>query len=116
MGDNEREPAILETLWWLIMAEMTDGAKRIAAERLRQIEVEGYDAAHDDTDCELGNAAIDYILASMTTNYDNAFKYWPWDALLFKPKTPIRDLERAGALIAAEIDRQLRAKSEARND
>lgn len=31
--------------------------------------------------------------------------WWPWAVRWWKPKDPIRDLVRAGALIAAEIDR-----------
>ena len=34
---------------------------------------------------------------------------WPWHARYWKPKTPARDLERAGALCLAEIERQRRA-------
>ena len=34
---------------------------------------------------------------------------WPWDVRFWKPKTPARDLERAGALCLAEIERRRRA-------
>ncbi len=34
---------------------------------------------------------------------------WPWDHRHWKPKTPARDFERAGALCLAEIDRRRRA-------
>ena len=35
---------------------------------------------------------------------------WPWSDKWWKPKDKIRDLVRAGALIAAEIDRLQRLK------
>jgi hypothetical protein len=41
--------------------------------------------------------------------------HWPWDASWWKPKDVIRNLVRAGALIAAEIDR-LRRMPEAAKD
>jgi hypothetical protein len=37
---------------------------------------------------------------------------WPWDWRFWKPSVdPIRDLVKAGALIAAEIDRLQRKKN-----
>ena len=36
--------------------------------------------------------------------------YWPWDEEWWKPKSPLQDLVHAGALIAAEIDRLLKAE------
>ncbi|MGY0790895.1 hypothetical protein ACW7BJ_16135 [Azospirillum argentinense] len=38
---------------------------------------------------------------------------WPWGARWWKPKDPRRDLVRAGALIAAEIERLDRASAPA---
>jgi hypothetical protein len=86
----------------------------IAAERNRQISKEGWTATHDDEHKwgELAIAASCYALhhtdASVnnpqTTNLDG----WPWDREWWKPKNPIKDLVRAGALICAEIDRMLR--------
>jgi len=104
------------------MTHPKDGAERIAAERKRQIKEEGWKAEHDDafTHSELVNAAICYALreGSRRQKYaraDGVYKtiidhFWPWDIKYWKP-TPdnrIRELEKAGALIAAEIDRILR--------
>lgn len=96
------------------------GIARIAAERRRQIEKEGWDATHDEQHRrgELGNAAACYA-----TPPEHRLSLprcpplqWPWEEEWWKP-TPgnrIRELEKAGALIAAEIDRLLRvAKEEA---
>lgn len=61
---------------------------------------------------ELGRAAACYILISVPTPppivkaISRAIELlWPWDASWWKPKTKRENLVRAGALIAAEIDR-----------
>ena len=103
-----------------------NGAERIAAERQRQIEREGWDSAHDDEHGfgELLSAARAYCCFAwkqidvhcgwtqeMVDEYI-AEQLWPWDERYWKPSgDPIRNLERAGALIAAEIDRLLRGRS-----
>lgn len=85
------------------------GAERIAAERQRQIDSEGYTPEHDasHTDGELYDAAMAYIYA--TRGYpDGGAMFWPWDKESFKPSgDQLHNLVRAGALIAAEIDRIL---------
>lgn len=81
------------------------GAERIAAERRRQIEEKGYDAGHDAGHAEgdLTSAAMAYLCAA-TNREAEGRAFWPWmDG--FKPSTVVRDLEKAGALLAAEIDR-----------
>ena len=87
------------------------GAERIAAERQRQIEVEGYTAEHDRGQAEyLTNAAIAYALCSedpttATHIQDAMLDWWPWAIAAWKPTgDAIRDLTKAGALIAAAID------------
>lgn len=90
------------------------GAERIAAERKRQIDEDGenFSAAHDAnwTADELALAAACYALpARVRDDTRPEPEHWPWDWCWWKP-TPgdrIRELERAGALIAAEIDRLL---------
>lgn len=84
------------------------GAKLILAERNRQVFVEGYKPENDLEygQDEIPQAAIVYIASS--AKYELASEVpWPWDAGYFKPTTPIRNLVKAGALIAAEIDRRL---------
>lgn len=78
------------------------GVELIAAERERQVSVEGWKPEHDDThtDQQLLDAAIAYADPSLA---DIA---WPWDIKWWKPSDdPVRNLVKAGALIAAEIDR-----------
>lgn len=87
------------------------GAARIARERRRQIVEEGWDAAHDDEHDgnELIAAAMAYLVAVDDPEHaDSARVEWPWDPESFKPSDPIVDLAKAGALIAAELDRRLR--------
>lgn len=108
---------------------MKKGIDLIAEERQRQIN-NGYDANHDlkHDFRELTSAARTYIDAAILTakskemgnsneaaiswheyNEPLEWKYlkleWPWEEKSFKPTTPLKDLIKAGALIAAAIDR-----------
>ncbi len=93
------------------------GVERIAAERARHKSPlgENYSDEHDDelTNSELIQAAVSYAInADVEAGEglsDSPPAIWPWDAEAWKPKSRIRDLDRAGALIAAEIDRLTRA-------
>lgn len=90
---------------------MATGIELIAKERQRQIEVEGWTAEHDkDHDAEeLLDAAICYAKAgSEGEDVDKIPQHnrWPWDREWWKPSEDrVRNLTKAGALIAAEIDR-----------
>ena len=91
---------------------MKTGSELIAEERQRQIEKEGWTLEHDDghSTGDLIRAAICY---SETALYPRGAAQavptrWPWEDSGWKPYTDIRDLARAGALIAAEIDRRQR--------
>lgn len=113
------------------------GLDLIAAERKRQIEGERWSSEHDDEheSGELATAAACYALPSGKRQIqchtvpvcgDSSFppgqtkvhgtehpRLWPWDCRWWKP-TPndrIRELVKAGALIAAEIDRLQRKAS-----
>lgn len=93
--------------------------EEIAAERKRQIEAEGWTAAHDDTHDkgEMAIAAAHYAsfsampehLRNEVTEEDALSHGWPWDASWWKPTAPRRDLIKAAALIVAEIERLDRA-------
>lgn len=102
---------------------MKTGIELIAEERQRQIDVEGYSEQHDSqhktsefiyaalayiesarigVHClELGNDDVSSIL-ERKTEWGNACI--PWKGA-FKASTDVRDLVKAGALIAAAIDR-----------
>ncbi len=94
---------------------MQDGAQLIAEERRWQVSGEAYAPEHDDqyVNEELARAAACYALAGhdqggFPHNLLHAF-IWPWAEEAWKPKGRLRNLVRAGALIAAEIDRVQRA-------
>lgn len=98
---------------------MKSGIELIAEERKRQIEVEGWKPEHDDVvnNCnQLADAAACYAMSedarAIETFDDRVLNcVWPWQKEWWKP-TPdnrIRELQKAGALIAAEIDRLQRA-------
>ncbi|MBR9766470.1 MAG: hypothetical protein GYB53_23875 [Rhodobacteraceae bacterium] len=96
-----------------------NGIESIAAERKRQVEREGWTRGHDDAHerGEIAGAAACYILADLDVGRVDlrdrvrtiARDLWPWHSDWWKPKDRRRDLVRAGALIAAEIDRLDRA-------
>lgn len=101
------------------------GAELIAAERERQITEEGWTEKHDDTH-EPGDLAIagacyalgaaSYSAPSQSHRWklrEVAKELWPWGGHWWKPEkaNPVRELVKAGALIAAEIDRLEREKT-----
>lgn len=97
----------------------------IAAERMRQIEKEGWVAEHDDEHSEgqLSDAAACYAMseghrskyASYNVLHGKPFpRWWPWEFAWWKP-TPddrIKELVKAGALIVAEIERLQRLRND----
>jgi hypothetical protein len=100
-----------------------DGIALIAAERQRQLSVKGWTSDHDDLhrDGSMAMAAACYAVLSrglaVGLTFEEAAEVafgaddenWPWGAPWWKPShNQIRNLEKAGALIAAEIDRLLR--------
>jgi len=100
---------------------MQTGIELIAAERERQITSEGWSPDHDDTHAggELADAAACYaaVAASqargpwipenseLITEGHMAGLDWPFETGAFKPEDQRKNLIRAGALIAAELDR-----------
>ena len=90
---------------------MYTGIELIAAERKRQIEVEGWTPDNDDAHISGAMAVAAGCYALFADAFPNAGEpppQWPWDAKWWKPKDYVYDLVRAGALIAAELDRVLR--------
>lgn len=94
------------------------GVELIASERSRQIGQEGWDASHDDRHIrgELLRAALGYAARSLHLLMGYPLSGllapvdWPWEFSWWKPSSdPIPNLVKAGALIAAEIDRLQRA-------
>lgn len=92
--------------------KMKTGIELIAEERQRQIEVEGYSIEHDlmHSKQELAIAATCYATPSEMRETDNSFvgvpKVYPWGCCWKPtPENRVKELVKAGALIAAEIDR-----------
>lgn len=88
-----------------------DAVVLMVAERERQITGERFEPGHDE-EHEPGDLAMAGICyAAMHT--DKALHDgldWPLDIGWWKPKDRLRDLVRAGALIAADADRDVRAR------
>lgn len=107
-------------------APESTGVQLIASERRRQIEIEKWTPEQDDAHNlgQMAGAAACYALNAcgfLNPHLIEAYRppvthkvrVWPWADSWWKP-TPenrIRDLTKAGALIAAEIDRLQRAAS-----
>lgn len=94
------------------------GVEMIAQERERQISAEGYSAQHAHTDGSLALAAACYCVPAPIYTIEfcgdgDTHEVWPWDAdeeEKIYACDEIRRLTIAGALIAAEIDRLIRAR------
>lgn len=102
------------------------GVARITAERLRQVNEKGYtpehDVEHDAADLAL--AAVSYLsyaiylldggskvagIEGYTPQMvrEMSLDVWPWESESFKPSDDPRvNLAKAGALVAATIDRE----------
>ncbi len=95
-----------------------NGVELIARERQRQIENEGWTPDHDDKHAsgQMVGAARAYAKAAqmqicgLVSSFNPPLS-WDWDEEWWKPSPdPIRNLVKAGALIAAEIDRITRSR------
>lgn len=92
------------------------GAEMIAAERQRQIDAEGWTPDHDDEHegMEMTSAACCYAKAALHPERyaGRTPTRWPWEWDWWKPSAdPTRNLVKAGALLAAEIDRLQRQEA-----
>ncbi|WP_454731875.1 MULTISPECIES: hypothetical protein [Cupriavidus] len=100
--------------------------RAVVRERRRQIAEEGWTPEHDDEHAEgqLAQAAATYAAAAALDGPDasvmqdlgargtphHILAMWPWDLEWWKPKDRRRNLERAGALILAELEHLIRAE------
>lgn len=103
--------------------QASPGLAVVAAERRRQVDEEGWTPEHDDRHDagELAGAGAAYALNAACllhpfngTPIEEPPKSWLLERSWWKPDSgdnPVRDLARAGALIAAEIDRHLRSEA-----
>lgn len=84
------------------------GEERIKQERIRQIEKEGFDSTHDDkhSRSELVDAGDAYLRFSKAGKNQQLPKFYPWSDGSWNPSDDeVRNLEKAGGLYLAELDR-----------
>jgi len=106
----------------LALTTGSPSATLIARERHRQVSVEGYTTEHDDAHGAepLIHAARSYATAAAIAVRNATLPpgmvplTWPWHRSTWKPTgDAVRDLTKAGALIAAAIDTHLRKQGDA---
>jgi hypothetical protein len=95
---------------------MKEAVRRVELERCRQVVTEGFTPEHDAKyhQVELARAAAAYVTPAGWRRVDTngVPLIWPWPSLWWKPSPQtragrLRDLEKAGALILAEMERLL---------
>jgi len=103
----------------IALYELPQAARDVLAERQRQISAEGWTPEHDDAhnDGSLARAAAAYAAQSLAAE-DAELEcgptpWWPWGRSWWKPASRRRMLEKAGALVLAEIERLDRAAARA---
>lgn len=86
---------------------MKSGIELIRDEREKQIAKHGYTVQHDVETTTTGAliAAAESYIKSPNCIAGLGFVHWPWNKMSYKPESMKRDLIKAGALIAAAIDR-----------
>ena len=100
---------------------MRNGVEMIAAERARQVSKEGWTPEHDaqHTRGQLGELAAYYCAKGPQEWLESVVYPAQWYMNAGKrqgfPMPTLRDLMKAGALIAAEIDRRISAGEEVPN-
>lgn len=106
--ETDAQPAAAPLLQWSSQAVFD-----VAAERRRQIEVEGWTPEHDNEhgDDSMTLAAACYALANVpalevqTLKLRDLWLWTGWASSWFKPKDRRANLVRAAALLLAEIER-----------
>lgn len=84
---------------------MKTGIELITEERVKQISKYGYTACHDaGYDKELLFGAVSYLYTALNWK-ESAKEAWPFDEKYYKDEGYIESLKKAGAFIAAELDR-----------
>lgn len=97
------------------ITSMRTSIKLITEEMQRVIEVEGFDSKHDAQHAigELANAASCYAMTPELRPAELPPCHWPWiDFWKPSPSDRVRELQKAGALIAFEIERLLSKESQ----
>lgn len=111
---EQTEQPTPESVTRLVEAEPPHAWRDVMDERVRQVEVEGFERQYDDAyqSRDLAAAAACYAMiagAHRREVFSAPPIGWPWAKSWWKPTDPRRDLVKAGALILAEIERLDRA-------
>jgi hypothetical protein len=117
LGDQFPRQADADKAIAVIDAVMESGVGLIASERDRQMSREGWTNEHDDAhdNDELLIAAVWYLDQGFGFDMGLRLPPWPWERSWWKPSDDlVRNLVKAGALIAAEIDRLQRQQAVAK--
>lgn len=95
-----------------LLASCGPGVLRVAAERARQVAEEGFTTESDSAyTTELARASQSYVAAALYAQATGSAltlppDSWPFPPSEFKPSAdPVRNLEKAAALLTAELDR-----------
>lgn len=86
---------------------MKTGTELIAEEREKQIKKYNHTAVSDNCfykDKELLRASMTYLMLALTQSAEGE-QYWPWHPDWLHDEGYIENLKKAGAFIAAELDR-----------
>jgi hypothetical protein len=85
---------------------MKNGIELITEEREKQVNKYNHTAASDSIykDKELLRASMTYLMLALTQSTDGK-QYWPWHPDWLHNEGYIENLKKAGAFIAAELDR-----------
>jgi hypothetical protein len=94
------------------IAWASDALRDVAAERRRQIEVEGWTPDHDDATHLPGEMALAACCYCVADENEAPPAVWPWAAQWWKPKDRRRNMVRAAALLLAEIERHDRMEAD----
>ena len=102
-GTHEAPPPI---------AWASDALRDVAAERRRQIEVEGWTPDHDDATHLPGELALAACCYCVADENEAPPAVGPWAQEWWKPKDRRRNMVRAAALLLAEIERHDRMEAD----
>jgi nucleoside 2-deoxyribosyltransferase len=119
-----KRPALRDQMELLDALRQSPGAVLALRERLRQIRGEGFTPARDDETYQFNELAIAGVCYADTAIVQAEqlraqggvqplprffiHNRWPWSRAWWKPRGLVRNLERACALLIAELDRVLR--------
>ena len=105
---TENNPVKLRKFTIKAEGAMAQAIYDLLAERVRQVDYEGWSPEYDDqhTLGELAAAAACYCHPEPCMDETKGVPFsWPWQRRWWKPSDRRRDLVKAGALILAEIER-----------